>query len=165
VNIQDAVVALDAHVKDPRQGLPDDVFYYISRTTPLVNVDLLIKDERGRTLLSWRDDPYCGRGWHVPGGIVRFQEDISTRIRKVAAQEIKAEVAFEEAPIAVHELIHPDRRNRSHFISLLYKCSLPPAFVPANLGVTEKEAGFLAWHEGCPQDLIKVHDIYRKYIQ
>ena len=76
-------------------GLPDEVFYYISRTTPLVNVDLLIKDENGRTLLSWRNDRYAGKGWHVPGGIVRFKETLETRVQKVAEIEVGVNISFE----------------------------------------------------------------------
>ena len=57
MSIADAIDVLDRSVTDPGLGLPDEVFYYISRTTPLVNVDLLIKDEIGRVLLAWRDDP------------------------------------------------------------------------------------------------------------
>jgi hypothetical protein len=84
LNLTDAISVLVKRVPDPSRGLPEEIFYYISRTTPLINVDLLIKDEKGRTLLSWRDDAYAGKGWHVPGGIVRFKESLETRIRRVA---------------------------------------------------------------------------------
>jgi colanic acid biosynthesis protein WcaH len=84
MNIAEAIAVLDKHVPNPSTGLPDELFYYISKTTPLVNVDLLIKDEKGRTLLSWRNDQYCGRGWHIPGGIVRLKETLEARVKKVA---------------------------------------------------------------------------------
>ena len=51
--------------------------------TPLVNVDLLIKDS-GRTLLTWRDDEFYGPGWHIPGGILGFKERALDRLAKVA---------------------------------------------------------------------------------
>ena len=53
MEIKEVIEILEKYVSDPSKGLPDEVFFYISRTTPLVNVDLLIKDENGRTLLSW----------------------------------------------------------------------------------------------------------------
>ena len=62
------IEALEAGQDDPRRGLPDDVFLFVSRIVPLVNVDLLIQDDRSRTLLTWRDDEFFGPGWHVPGG-------------------------------------------------------------------------------------------------
>ncbi|MDB4264988.1 hypothetical protein N9893_02880, partial [bacterium] len=86
--LKEAITSLDRSIQNATEGLPDEVFYFVSRTTPLVNVDLLIKDEDGRTLLAWRDDLYSGTGWHVPGGIVRFKETFESRVLKVAEIEI-----------------------------------------------------------------------------
>jgi len=163
MNIKDAIEFLDKYASDPKQGLPDELFYYISRMTPLVNVDLLIKDENSRTLLSWRDDKYAGKGWHVMGGIVRFKETLETRIKKVAENEIGVEIQFDPVPIAVNELIS-DHDERGHFISILFKCFLSGKFVPENNGLTEKDRGYLKWHDVCPPNLIKCHEVYRKYI-
>jgi colanic acid biosynthesis protein WcaH len=162
--VKDAIAVLDKKVPDPSEGLPDELFYYISRTTPLVNVDLLIKDEKGRTLLAWRDDQYSGRGWHVPGGIVRFKETLETRIKKVAEIEIGASVIFDSVPIALNQIILPERDIRSHFISILYKCFLSKEFIPQNNGLSIKDNGYLQWHNSCPAELLKCHEIYRKYI-
>ena len=60
-------------------GLPDEVFTYISTVTPLVNVDLLIRNDKGEILLSWRYD-YRRSGWHIPGGIIRYKETFEQRI-------------------------------------------------------------------------------------
>ena len=51
ISISDAIEILERHVPNPSVGLPDEVFYYISKTTPLVNVDLLIKDEQERPII------------------------------------------------------------------------------------------------------------------
>ena len=164
MNIETAISVLDAAVPDPASGLPDEVFYYLSRTTPLVNVDLLVKDESGRTLLAWRDDPYAGTGWHVPGGIVRFKETLESRVEKVAASEIGAAVQFDPTPIVLHQFLHPERATRGHFISLLYKCSLSGTFKPLNEGLSPHDAGYLCWHDHCPDNLLPVQEVYRKYI-
>jgi colanic acid biosynthesis protein WcaH len=164
MNINEAINFLDECVPNPKEGLPDEIFYYISRTTPLINVDLLIKDEKGRSLLGWRDDQYTGRGWHVPGGIIRFKENAETRIKKVAEIEIGAQVRFDPNPIAINEIIKKEGKIRGHFISLLYKCSLLSTFVPENRGLTETDPGFLKWHDKCPDNLLSWHEIYRKYL-
>ena len=88
MNIADAIAVLDKQVPNPSAGLPDEVFFYISRTTPLVNVDLLIKDENERILLIMERRPVCRKGWHVPGGIVRFKETLESRVKKVAETEM-----------------------------------------------------------------------------
>jgi ADP-ribose pyrophosphatase YjhB (NUDIX family) len=164
LNTEAAIAALVEAVPDPSLGLPDNVFYYISRTTPLINVDLLIKDKNGRTLLSWRNDIYSGNGWHVPGGIVRFKEPLETRIEQVARVEIGAAVTFDPTPIALHQMIHQEREIRGHFISLLYKCYLPGTFKPKNERITIEDGGYLMWHDRCPANLLSIHEIYREYI-
>jgi len=159
-----AVQVLTDAVPDPSAGLPDEVFYYISKTTPLINVDLLIKDELGRTLLAWRNDRHAGAGWHIPGGIIRFKETIAERIRKVSLSEIGVVVDFDPELLAINEMIHRDRNVRGHFISLLYNCHLDSSFVPANDGLEANDAGYLQWHEHCPENMIVFHDVYRRFI-
>ena len=39
----DLVARLENSIPDPHQGLPEEVFLFLSRITPLVNVDLLIR--------------------------------------------------------------------------------------------------------------------------
>jgi ADP-ribose pyrophosphatase YjhB (NUDIX family) len=131
----------------------------------MVNVDLLIRDEPGRTLLTWRHDAFYGPGWHVPGGIVRFKESFATRIAAVAAGELRAEVRFGPEPLCIHQIVNPTRDVRGHFVSLLYACTLasPPdegrRFDPA-----APRNGHWAWHRRCPDGLIPVHEIYRGHI-
>jgi len=164
MNINEAIEYLDKCVPDPTSGLPDEVFYYISRTTPLINVDLLIKDEKGRTLLGWRDDKYSGTGWHIPGGIIRFKEKMEDRIRAVAELEIGTEVQFDPKPIEINEMIDWKKNDRGHFISILFECSLFSNFKPKNKNLTETDPGFLKWHDKCPDNLLGWHEVYRKYI-
>jgi colanic acid biosynthesis protein WcaH len=164
MKIEKAIAFLDGQVQNPSKGLPDEIFYYISRTTPLVNVDLLIQDNRKRTLLAWRDDEYTGKGWHFPGGIVRFKETLEDRINKVAEKEVGTEITFNPIPLEINQCIVPERKNRSHFISLLYRCSIPNTFVPENKGLCEASAGYLKWHEKCPNVLLESHEMYKKYI-
>ena len=163
MNVHGAIRFLDRQISNPSLGLPEEIFLFISRTTPLVNVDLLIKDENGRVLLSWRDDQYCGKGWHVPGGIVRFKEKLETRLQKIVETEIGAKVEFDPVPIAINQMIG-ERNTRGHFISILYKCFLSGKFTPKNTGLSKNDKGYLMWHDFCPKNLIKVHEIYRNYI-
>ena len=155
---------LEKETPNPTNGLTDDIFYFISKTTPLVNVDLLIKDENERTLLSWRDDRFTGSGWHVPGGIIRFKETIETRLRKVAETEIGALVEFDPKPLAINQIIENKKEIRSHFISILYKCFLSKNVKIENYGLRTNDPGYLKWHVNCPEDLLKYHKIYIDYI-
>ncbi len=150
---------------NPREALPPPVFRLVSQLTPLINVDLLIRDDAGRTLLTWRADEFYGPGWHIPGGIIRFKEKIATRIARVAENELGGTVDFDPAPLAMHEIMAPHRDVRGHFISLLYACRMrtPPA---AALGASGQVPtnGAWQWHEVCPGNLIHVHEMYRPFI-
>ena len=71
-------------ISDPRDGLPEEIFYIASSITPMLNVDILIKNKNKQTLLIWRDDKYYGPGWHIPGGIIRFKETFFSLVHKVS---------------------------------------------------------------------------------
>ena len=146
-------------------GLPEELFLFVSRITPLINVDLLIQDDSGRTLLTWRSDQFYGPGWHVPGGIIRFKEAAADRIRMVAEQELGAVVEFDAAPILVREGIKPERRERAHFISLLYKCRLLSDLDPRRRYSADAPASDQwQWHKICPENLIQEQRSYAAFM-
>ena len=120
----DLIAQLRTYIGDSRRGLPEEVFRLVSELTPLVNVDLLIKDSSGRTLLTWRDDEFYGPGWHIPGGILRFKERALDRLAKVAELELGAQISSNLVPLLITEIMHPSRDVRGHFISLLYECAI-----------------------------------------
>jgi ADP-ribose pyrophosphatase YjhB (NUDIX family) len=165
MNLKEVIDSLYLYIKDPAEGLPEDVFLFTSEITPLINVDLLIKNEAGDTLLTWRDDAYYSPGWHIPGGIIRYKETISRRVHAVALNELGAKISFEKTPLAINELIHPSRKVRGHLISLLYRCSLLGQ-LNENLRYEKgnPKPGEWAWHNKCPDNLISVHHMYQKYL-
>lgn len=139
-------------IENPSLGLPQEVFEFVTTVTPMINVDLLIKNSDGHVLMAWRDD-ICGRGWHIPGGIIRYKESIEDRIRQVAVKELKTEVHIEPGPIMINSIITPGR-IRGHFISLLYRCFLPTDFQINNVGLTDSDEGYLAWIKECPDNMV-----------
>jgi len=152
-------------IPDPKSGLPFEVFKFISSTTPMVNVDLLIKDCHGSTLLTWREDEYYGPSWHIPGGIIRYKETAENRIIKVAQSELSAEVRFESRPLEIKEMITDKRDFRGHFISILYLCKIISTLNPEN----EYRGGKLRhgdwkWHKKAPANLIKPHYVFKDFI-
>jgi colanic acid biosynthesis protein WcaH len=163
MDLRELISALEASLADPRGGLPEEVFLFVSRITPLVNVDLLIQDDRGRTLLTWRDDAPFGAGWHVPGGIIRYKEAAADRVRACAREELAADVSFDPAPICVTETIL-ESRDRGHAVSVLFRCRLTSPPDPAKEAVTTPpSAGQWRWHQGAPPDLIDVQSWYARF--
>lgn len=160
-----AIDAINAAVPDPRTGLPEEIFLLVSTLTPLVNVDLLIRNAKGEVLLAWRHDKYSGPGWHFPGGIVRYKETFAERIRAVARSEIGADVRAGARPVAVNEMMVPGRRERAHFVALLYECSLlsPPDEALRSVDANPRPMQWM-WFGRCPDNLIAAHEIYRTFV-
>ena len=45
---------IEKKVKNPNKGLPEEIFLFLTRISPMINVDLLIKNKKKQTLLVWR---------------------------------------------------------------------------------------------------------------
>lgn len=165
--LQEAIQTLENYIYNPSVALPEEIFEFISRNTPLVNVDLLIKNDKDRTLLSWRDDEICGRGWHLPGGVLRYKESVDDRIRQILRSEItglNSNFVIGNNFQKVTQIISRQYHNRGHHISFLFPVISDSDEDPLNEGIKENEIGYLKWFNKCPENLISVHDIYRDYI-
>ena len=165
MSLTDDIARVEATVADASVGLPQEVFLFAGRIVPMVNVDLLIKDTSRGTLLTWRDDGNWTPGWHIPGGIIRFREPMFMRIHAVAAGELGTDVTFNPVPLTVKEFIIPELYNRSHFISLLFECTLtgePDDKLRCRQG--GPRSGEWCWHRECPENLLSVHEVYRGFM-
>jgi len=159
-----AISVLEAAIRDPHRGLPEPVFRLVSRLTPLINVDLLIQDDRSRTLLTWRDDEFFGAGWHIPGGIIRYKETAAQRIVTCAHEELGVDVSFEEIPALMLESISA-MGTRGHFISLLFRCRLAGRPDDRRRAISKPpRAGDWRWHDRCPPDLIEAQQAYARFL-
>lgn len=155
----------------PEYVLGEELFLQISSLVPIVNVDLLVYNVNGQFLLTKRDDPHCGKGWHVPGGCIRFKETCEERIRKVAQKELGInQLSIEKEPIKVFEIIEHEHRpiknqnERAHFITLAYKCFVDESYVINNGNLAEEDAGFIKWFDKLPDDLLKIQNCYREIL-
>ena len=143
-------------------GMQDDVFTFVSSVTPMVNVDLLVLNEKGGVLFAWRDDGH-NLGWHIPGGIVRFKETFEERIRKTAEAELGTVVRFDPEPLKISEIFMPYQR-RGHFISFLYRCDIEDNYSITN-DVPENTNGFLKWHYKMPDMIVEGQRCYCDYLR
>ena len=155
---------------DGREGLAEEIFIAVSTIIPIVNVDLMILDRQNRILLSWRDDEYFGKGWHLPGVCIRYKETMAERIQKTALNEIGTTVIADLEPIAVRDVImgRDDERvrKRAHHLAILHRCYLPDDFVLKSKD-GQNETSELKWFSAIPNDILPVHfvydDVFRQY--
>lgn len=161
--------AMDSEKISPEKGLGTEGFLFASTLMPVVNVDLIVINEKKEFLLSWRDDPYSGTGWHIPGGCIRFMETAQERLQKTALAELGTSVETSSEPIRVFEIISraprkgiENQRVRAHFITLSYLCRVTKGYtIPAEKSQPET-VGSLKWFSTLPENLLPVQDCYRK---
>lgn len=156
----------------PERGLGEELFLQVSALVPIVNVDLLVYNDKGQFLLTWRDDAHCGKGWHVPGGCIRFKETFDERIRKVAQQELGlTDFKFDKEPVKVFEIIDNSRREidnqneRAHFVTLVYKCHAANAYTIDNNGRKEGDVGYIKWFDRLPEELLPIQKCYKEILR
>ncbi len=163
--LKKAIDIVRGSIDDATKGLPEEVFLMASELLPLVNTDLLVRDQEGRVLLAWRNDKWWGSGWHVPGGILRLRESLEDRVNRTAASELHTKVSYNSVPLEVHPIIAGQFRERSHHVSFVYDCSVPKEYVIDNDDLKPGDTGFLAWHDHFPEDMLACHMFYRKYFK
>ena len=136
------------------------LYHFCSALMPSVNVDVILRDEEDRFLLSWRDDEFYGPGWHVPGGVLRHKETLASRLVQVLERELSIECVdltdHLADPVQVREVFHPERCVRGHFLSILFDFKLSQV----NPGLRPKEViskGQIEFFRSPPESLIKEH--------
>ncbi len=152
--------ALLARVSGRGAELPWPLFRFVTEVAATANVDLLVRDDAGRVLLAWREDPF-GRGWHVPGSIIRHREEIGHRIAACARDEFGCELDVAAGPVAVVQIFD----DRGHSVSLCHLARLRGA--PGRRVTADGEApaaGDLRWFAGPPEPLYPSHLVYRDVI-
>lgn len=153
VELKDIIRHLDDNLKEG-EDIPQYLWIFFSRWTPIVNVDLIIRNELNQCLLTWRDDEFENYGWHVPGGVVRYREKWLDRVLKVAESELGIKnIQVNPVPLGVYEVfVKP--KTRGHFISIPFEC-----FIESSSTLTAGQ-----WFDTCPNNIIECQKIYGSLI-
>ena len=71
--------------------LPDDTFKSIIQHTPLISIDLIVRNEKGEVLLGKRVNAPAKGYWFVPGGRVRKNETLDDAFVRLVREELGIE--------------------------------------------------------------------------
>ena len=145
------------------QGLRYPVFRTAAFLVPMVNIELACIDSNGKVLLTRREasSDIPAEGWHLPGGIIRVGEKLTTRIKKTAMQEMGFDIINEKI-ISFSETIVPNKISRRHFISFLAVCE--PQIKKGKLSTKSNQGSWFGYDE-LPNDLIVNHERYRNLLE
>lgn len=164
--LKDAVELLRNAELDARNGLTEELFWMISALVPIPNVDLLVTNESGQLLLSRRNDGFFEKSWYIPGGCLRYGEELTACVQETAKRELGCEVAVDPKPLAVRNVLRGDNsaqahpRERGHNVAILYHCILPEGYCIDNNGRDGNDDGYLQWFDELPPDFMKIQSVY-----
>jgi colanic acid biosynthesis protein WcaH len=89
--------------------LDPKTFLEVVRLSPLVSIDLIVRDSQGRVLLGLRNNRPAQNTWFVPGGRIAKDERIATALVRVAHEELGIELDLSQAHFkGVYEHLYPD---------------------------------------------------------
>lgn len=89
--------------------LTPEVFLGVVQLTPLVSVDLVVRNRAGQVLVGLRANRPAQNCWFVPGGRVCKDERIAEAIERVSESELGIRVGLEQARfLGVYEHLYED---------------------------------------------------------
>jgi colanic acid biosynthesis protein WcaH len=107
--------------------LPAETFDLVVRHTPLVSIDLVVRDASRRLLVGRRVNRPAKDTWFVPGGRIEKDERLATAFRRITRVELGAEIELESARfVGCFEHFYPDNRSGlagfgTHYIVLAHE--------------------------------------------
>lgn len=89
--------------------LTAEVFLEVVRLTPLVSVDLVVRNAAGQVLVGLRENRPAQHCWFVPGGRVCKDEHIAEALGRVSESELGVRIGVEETRfLGVYEHLYAD---------------------------------------------------------
>src|SRR4051812_43513883 len=87
--------------------LNDTDFLHIVDATPLVSIDLILRNERGEILLGQRANRPAQGLWFVPGGRIRKNERVNEALQRISQRELGVTISNAKL-LGVFDHIYPD---------------------------------------------------------
>lgn len=92
------------HPGETPNPLPHAALLEVVKMTPLVSIDLIVRNQRGEVLLGLRKNEPARGWWFVPGGRIYKGESLQEAFSRIAREELGVTSSFDEArPLGVFE--------------------------------------------------------------
>lgn len=112
--------------KNKHPTLPHILFLIGTYFFPQINVEVVCRQPDGSFFLTWRDDQFKNKGWHIPGGIIRPNEEILDRVQRTLHDELPF-LSTDKSSfdlVGYSQVFCSPPSIRSHFFSLVFVCTL-----------------------------------------
>jgi colanic acid biosynthesis protein WcaH len=141
--------------------LDKDEFAHVVRNTPLVSIDLIIRDPDQCVLVGFRTNEPAKGKWFVPGGVVRKYERLADAFARILKTEVALEASIGDARlIGVYEHLYDnnvfgEEGFGTHYVVLAHELKLGHRPV---IGRDRQHSGF-RWMT--PAELISSADVHQ----
>lgn len=105
-------------------------FIEVVKNTPLVSIDLIIKNDRSQVLLGLRENAPARNYWFVPGGRILKNERIGEAFERIANDELGINLAYKDANfLGVFEHLYQDNFAQmqgfgTHYVVLAHEIKI-----------------------------------------
>lgn len=99
-------------------------FLHIIDQTPLVSIDLILKNSQGKVLLGYRNNKPAQGYWFVPGGRIRKNETLAQAMSRISEVELGFSIAIEDTRLlGAYDHIYEDNFQgtpevNTHYVAL-----------------------------------------------
>ncbi|MCF3128338.1 GDP-mannose mannosyl hydrolase [Acinetobacter soli] len=107
--------------------LPDQVFKTVIQSTPLISIDLVVRNEKNEVLLGKRLNAPAKDYWFVPGGRIQKDESLDKAFKRLLLEELDISLSYsrEDANfIGVFEHFYNenfyDSSSSTHYVVLAF---------------------------------------------
>lgn len=127
-------------IKNPHEGLPQNVCLAVMKIVPFVACEVVITNEKREIFLTWRQDEWW-IGWHFPGGLMRYVESFDERLAKTVEKELGVRLKKYRFLFPINYLC----QKRGHVVGLAFHC------------ITDKLPSGGKFFSKLPKDIIPGH--------
>lgn len=141
--------------------LPVHLFRSVVELTPLVSLDLVVRDPEGRILVGFRRNRPAQGFWFVPGGRVGKNETRADAFARLSEAELGSALAIAEARfLGVYEHLYPDNFTGdpafgTHYVVLAYQIEADPALLQLPHGDQHDSYRWMS-----EEELLGRHDVH-----
>lgn len=108
--------------------LDDDLFFKVIAASPLVSIDLIVRNERNEVLLGMRTNRPAMGFWFVPGGRIRKDEPSLRALARIAQDELGISIPKSKL-FGVFDHFYDDNvfaipHVRTHYVAIGYELEI-----------------------------------------
>ena len=144
----------------------DTDFLHIVEATPLVSIDLILRNARGEVLLGHRTNRPAQGMWFVPGGRIRKNERVNAALRRITLREVGVEIS-EAKLLGVFDHLYPDNflgtpGVNTHYVVLGMEAPWPAV---AQITADDQHDEFRWWKTADILTSTEVHENTKAYFE